>query len=60
VAIVGTDFSEERITSILWAKRISKLGTMLANGLMLWCNVPPSSSGWKKISELGTMLATYC
>jgi hypothetical protein len=30
VALVRTDISEERITSIIRLKRISKLGTMLA------------------------------
>jgi hypothetical protein len=30
VALVGTDVLEECITSIIWVKRISKLGTTLA------------------------------
>jgi hypothetical protein len=35
VALVTTDVSEERITSIIWVERISKLGTLAVPWLQL-------------------------
>jgi hypothetical protein len=42
VAVVRTDFSEERIASIIIAKRISELGTALAVTSDFTANVPSS------------------
>jgi hypothetical protein len=37
-----TDVSEERITSIIRVKRISKLGTRLAASMLIIANIPSS------------------